>query len=199
MKLTRLLALLPTILLLNSCMIHSRIDLGPPTPQASPSPSPQANAQGPITLVCDEKCTSTERKKIKEVEKKLNETLMSKCLEDYLFSSERSYNMLEGSPKEMLEKMREPSIMLVNYYSGLNIFVLGYEVGGESVVHLNRLAVAYYGFDICDEASVAVHEASHAKGFMHKGNSPNSFNQKTVPYTLNHAFDKGPGNGGCCK
>lgn len=199
MKLTRLLALLPTLLLLNSCMIQSRIQYGPPSPQASPTPSPQVSDQGPITLVCDEKCTSSEKVKIKEIEKKVNETLMSKCLEEYLLSPERVFNMLEGSPKEMLAKMREPAIMLVNYYSSLNVFVLGYEVGGEAVVHLNRIAVAYYGFDICDEASVAVHEASHAKGFLHRGNSPNAYNQKTVPYTLNHAFDKGPGNGGCCK
>lgn len=181
-----------------SCMIHSHIQYGPPAPVIQ-SPTPASQATGPITLVCDEKCTSTERKKLAEVERKLNETLMSPCLDEYLTSPDRKFNMLDGSPFEMIKKMREPAVMLVNYFSSLQFWILGYEVGGESVVHLNRVALAYNGFDICEEASVAVHETSHAKGFMHRGNSPDDYNQRTVPYTLNHAFDKGPGNGGCCK
>lgn len=201
MKLRTLLVvalLLPT---LPACMVHSRIDLGPAYGPPAPSPTPGVQAQETaLELVCDENCTKTEKAKIKLVQDKVNETLASACFQDYMTAPERRFNMLDGkSPWDVVQIMRRPAIMLVNYYSSLQFWVLGFEVGGESVVHLNRVAIAYHRFDICDEASIAVHEASHAKGFMHRGNSPDDYNQRTVPYTLNHAFDQGPGNGGCCK
>jgi len=185
-------------ILLSSCVVNSRVNsptiMGPvPSPSASPE-------QKIITLICDEKCTEAEKDKLKKVEAKLNETLGSKCFEDYMTQEGRKYTHFKDSPADIVKKMREPQTMLVNYYTSVMIWVLGYEVGGESVVHLNRLAVAYHGFNICDEASVAAHETSHAKGFMHLGNDPSkNDNIHSVPYQINAAFDSGPGKGGCCK
>jgi hypothetical protein len=185
-------------------MIHSSINL--PAPAQSPTPSPSASPAEQakiITLICDEKCTEAEKDKIKKVEAKLNETLASKCFEDYITDTARKFNNLQGkTPWDIVNEMRQPQTMLVNYYSSVEFWILGFEMGGESVVHLNRVAMAYHRFDICDEASVAAHETSHAKGFMHVGNSANAFNLLTPPYQINAAFDstaKFASNGGCCK
>lgn len=203
MKLRKYLILV--LLAFPACMIHSSIHLSPPpsaSPSISPSPSPSAIAKI-ITLICDEKCTETEKTKLAIVEKKLNDTLASKCFENYITAPERKFNNLLGkTPWDILNEMRQPQTMLVNYYSSLQFWVLGFEMGGESVVHLNRVAMAYHRFDICDEASVAAHETSHAKGFMHVGNSANAFNLLTPPYQINAAFDsknKSQSNGGCCE
>lgn len=185
------------LLLLAGCVVNSKITVGQP-PQASPTPS---EAKKIITLICDEKCSESEKTRLKQVERKLNETLASECFEEFIMMKGRPYRHLDGkTPKDILDEMRRPQTMLVNYYSDIAIWTLGYEVGGEPVVHLNRLAVAYYGFSLCDEASVAAHEVSHAKGFMHLGNDPNQHqNTLSAPYQINAAFDKGPGKGACCK
>jgi hypothetical protein len=181
-------------------MINSHINTHPePVPSATPSPT-VAEQKKIITLICDEKCTAGEKIKLALVEKKLNDTLDSKCFEDYLTDPKRKFNNLQGkSPWDIVKEMREPQTMLVNYYGSIQFWVLGYEVGGEAVVHLNRVAIAYHHFDLCDEASVAAHETSHAKGFMHVGNAPTPFNLLTPPYMINAAFDSGEDKGGCCK
>jgi len=191
-------------------MIHSSINVPVPAPTSTPSPTPTPSPSATpaeqvkiITLICDERCTEVEKSKLIKVEAKLNETLASKCFEDFITDPKRKWNNLLGkTPWDIVTEMRRPQIMLVNYYSSIQFWVLGYEMGGESVVHLNRVAMAYHGFSICNEASVAAHETSHAKGFMHVGNSANSYNLLTPPYQINAAFDsidQNKGNGACCK
>ena len=186
--------------MLSSCVVNSKISVSQgPGPAASPTPQ---EAKKIITLICDEKCSDDEKERLKKVESKLNETLASDCFEEYILAHEKHLRHLPkaAKAKDIVKAMRTPQTMLVNYYSDMAVWVLGYEVGGEPVIHLNRLAVALYGFSICDQASVAAHEASHAKGFMHMGNDPDLFdNKNSAPYKINDAFDKGAMKGGCCK
>lgn len=186
--------------LLSGCVVNSKISvsqgLGP-----TPSPTPQESKKI-ITLICDEKCTPEEKDRLKQIEHKLNETLGSECFEQYILAHKNTLKHLPDGAKasDLVKSMRTPQTMLVNYYSDMAIWVLGYEVGGEPVVHLNRLAVTWYGFSVCDQASVAAHEVSHAKGWMHLGNDPREHdNLNSAPYKINDAFDSGAMKGGCCK
>jgi hypothetical protein len=156
-----------------------------------------------ITLVCDERCSDAERLKLPLIERKLNETIQSQCFSDFLLAPGRPYNHMQGeTPKSVLAKMQTPQVLLVNYFYHSFWQLQGYEVAGESVVHINRNAIAVQSLGLCDEASIMAHEAAHAKGLNHRGNENNSFNNFTPPYQVNHAFDS-PAidwrNGGCCK
>ena len=181
-------------ILVSGCVInHNRIVS---QPLRAPSQPPT------ITLVCDEKCSDSERLKLKLIQDKLNATLNSQCFADYILAPGRPWNWMKGNtPADVLAKMRTPQILLVNYLYYFDWRLQGYEQSGEPVVHINRNAVAIENLSFCAEASIMAHEAAHAKGLMHRGNQNNEFNYSTPPYMVNHAFDPKADdyrNGGCC-
>ena len=164
---------------------------------------PLSGPSGNITLVCDSDCTDSEKTKIKAIEAKLNETLNSQCFASYILAGGRVWReMHNDTPFSLLEKMRSKLVLMVSYFYSSAFWVLGFEQAGEPVVHLNRNSIARFRMSICQEASIAAHEASHALGFMHRGNSANDYNSwHTAPYIINHAFDSKLAdyrNGGCC-
>lgn len=155
-----------------------------------------------VQLVCDENCTDSERARIPLLEKKINDTLGSKCFADFILTPNRPWNYLEGKrPSEVLNVMRQPQILLVSYFYHPIWQLEGYEVAGQAVVHLNRNSIAHQNMSLCTEASLIAHEVAHAKGLNHRGNNHDDFNDLTPPYQVNHAFeDKTENylNGGCC-
>lgn len=171
-----------------------------PTPLADPTPFPTATPMPGkiVTLSCDETCLDQERKEIPEIEAKLNETLKSKCFEDYFLDPKNALTMTDGlSREQVIEALRLPTKIKVSYYYKRWTKAVAYEdYRYPGTIFLNRAKVS--GWTSCEKASTGGHEMSHAKGFKHNGNSPGP-NQTTVPYQVNHAFE-GYGNfAGCCK
>jgi hypothetical protein len=154
-----------------------------------------------ITLICDEKCSEGERLRLAILETKLNETLGSQCFEDFITAKGRPYHMLNENPESVVKRMRTPQVILVNYFFHPAFGLAGFDVAEQPVIHMNRASIAAFGMDACAEASVMAHEIAHVKGFMHRGNENNEYNNSTVPYVINHAFDpkrEDYRNGGCC-
>lgn len=191
------------LLLLASCK-PSAVEV-PQTVEPIATSSPTPNGGGVttgkiITLKCDDTCTTQERNELPAIEKAMNDTLNSQCFTDYFKSSGKRFDNANGvSVDKMLEKLRTPTALTLNYYSQFGK-ALGYESADDfSVIHFNRRNLG--GWTICDKASLGAHEFSHTKGFFHIGNraSPNYY---SIPYQLNHAFDPksyDSYNGGCCK
>lgn len=185
------------LVLLSGCVInnHPKQVYGPPSPK-------KVNPPKTITLVCNETCNDTERMKLPELEKKLNETLNSDCFARYILADKRKWTELRGdTPVDVLVKMRTPQVIMVSYFYHFMSGLQGYEVAMQPVIHINRNALAAYNHGFCAEASIMAHEISHAKGLMHRGNDNNSHNYYSPPYQINHAFDsvdEDYRNGGCC-
>jgi hypothetical protein len=188
---------LALLIALPACVINNH-----PKIERYPLQVPEKKPQKIVTLICDENCSESEKIKLSLIEEKLNKTLSSECFARFILAPGRPYNYMgDETPQTLLEKMRTPQVILVNYFYALNFFLQGFERAGEAVVHINRNAVAIQNLGYCAEASIMAHEVAHAKGFVHKGNEPNEFNQSTAPYTINHAFDPISDdyrNGGCC-
>jgi len=152
-----------------------------------------------ISLKCNETCTDSERKELPGIEDAMNETLASKCFEDYIKSPGRRLDYTKDTPDQIVKKMRIPTELTLDYYYQRSA-ALGYESADDfSVIHFNRRNLG--GWTKCDKASLGAHELSHSKGYFHMGNraSPNYY---SVPYQINHAFDQksyDDYNGGCCK
>lgn len=182
-------------LLLSGCVIKHE-------PKIVQQPLKAPELKRIITLVCNESCSEAEKLKLPLLERKLNETLGSQCFEDFMTAKGRPYRMIgKYTPEDIVKKLRVPQVILVDYFYHFMFPVLGYDVAEQPVIHMNRNAIAIYNMDLCAEASVMAHEISHVKGFMHRGNENNDYNNLTVPYTINHAFDpkrEDYRNGGCC-
>jgi hypothetical protein len=181
-------------LLLSSCTLNYK-----PRIEQKPLSKPEKG----VTLVCDSKCTEAEKSRIKAIERKLNETINSKCFSDYLLAGGRKWHEMDKeTPISLLVKMRSHMVLMVNYFYADEWWILGFEQAGEPVVHINRNSLARLSLGLCQEAAIAAHEASHAQGFMHRGNSPDDYNSwTTAPYIISHAFESRSEdyrNGGCC-
>lgn len=184
------------VLFLSGCVIKHE-----PRIVQSPLKTGKAEKRKIITLVCNESCTEGEVARLSILEEKLNETLGSQCFEDFITAKGRPYHMLKSDPAGIVKTMRSPQVILVNYFFHPVYTLAGFDVAEQPVIHMNRAAIAVYGMDACQEASVMAHEIAHVKGFMHRGNDNNEYNNSTVPYVINHAFDKKREdyrNGGCC-
>jgi len=185
------------LVLLSGCVInnHPKQVYGPPSPKKVDPPKT-------ITLVCNETCNDTERMKLPELERKLNETLNSECFAKFILAKGRKWTELgDKSPVDVLIEMRTPQVIMVSYFYHFIYGLQGYEVAGQPVIHINRNALAAYNQSFCSEVSIMAHEISHAKGFMHRGNDNNNHNYYSAPYQINHAFDSLDDdyrNGGCC-
>ena len=183
-------------LFLTSCVINNH-----PVQKVTVAPKPP-EPKKIITLVCNESCNDSERMKLPELERKLNETLSSDCFAKFVLAKGRKWTELgEKSPLDVLIQMRTPQVILVNYFYHFIYGLQGFEVAMQPVVHINRNALAAYNQSYCSEASIMAHEISHAKGFMHRGNENNDHNYYSAPYQINHAFDsidEDYRNGGCC-
>jgi hypothetical protein len=164
-------------------------------PEGIPSPAPSSVAvvAAPstkiITLTCDSTCTAAQRAEVPAIEAAMNQTLSSKCFEQFFEAPGLRIDLTGGlTPAQIVAKLRTPSHLTLNYfYNGWPSKEEGYESAQDfSVIHFN----SYFtdGWPICDKASLGDHEMSHTKQFWHKGNlaAPNYF---TVPYQVNHATD----------
>jgi hypothetical protein len=171
-------------------------------------PQPQENASAPsittpvviadsgaaFKLSCDSSCNDNQKKGIPEIESALNKTISSQCFADYFTTPKRQLDNTNGlTPSQIVDKLRTPIDLTINYYYKRFTSALGYESAPDfSTVHINAAKTGY--FTNCQLASLVGHEMSHAKGFTHNGNSFGP-NQYTIPYQVNHAFE----DAGCCK
>lgn len=195
------------LLTLASGCSHTKINPNKETtPSTLESNFPQVNTKPDgvvskiITLKCDSTCTDSEKKEVVKIEKAMNQVLNSDCLKQYITDPTRRLDNTNNlSRDKILEKLKTPTALTLNYYYNRYTKALGYESASDySVMHFNRAKL--YGWSVCDKASLGLHEFSHTKGFYHNGNlaDPNYY---TVPYQLNHATESkeyDSYNGGCC-
>ena len=170
---------------------------------ATPTPAIAVDPAQPkkiITLKCDSTCTAAERAELPAIEAAMNKTLASQCLMDYFMQpGKRLDNTNNLSPLQIVEQLRIPTALTLNYYYSKWTAALGYESADDfTVIHFNRAKLG--GWSACEKASLGAHEFSHTKKFFHNGNkaAPNYY---TIPYQVNHAFEPKSDdayNGGCC-
>ena len=186
------------LLLLQGCFKNSTTIVPVVEPASTPTATPHVAIEvgaviNTVSLKCDDTCNKSQQDALPAIEAKINQTLSGDCFKTYFLSPERQFkNTLGLTPTQIVEKLRTPIKLTVNYYYKRLTKALGYEDATDfSIIHINGSKVG--DWSTCDMASLAAHEMSHSFGFFHDGNSPSN-NQNSVPYEVNHAFDNG-----CCK
>lgn len=122
---------------------------------------------------------------------KMNETIGSKCFEDFFVAREKLHSTNGKSAKEVVKHLRSSNVKieLITYYKKWSK-VAGYTYPNVNKIWLNRKYHA--GASLCSEGSNLAHELSHKIGYGHDYkatvNRPYS-----VPYSINAAFKV------CCK
>lgn len=167
-------------------------DSSSPIILTTPSPIPIGGGvvSKTITLKCDSSCTDEEEAQLPFIENTMNEIIGGLQIIQYFYTPGLKIDNSNGlSIDQIIAKLREPSVLTVNYYrSTFPSKANGYESASDfSIIHLNRRNV--WNWSICDKAGLAAHEMSHTKKFFHNGNYAGP-NQNTVPYHMDHLFEK---------
>lgn len=155
-----------------------------PTVEApAPTPTPAVQVKG-IEFTCED-CDPQEKVKILASVKKANEVVQGKCFGEFFLKWDPIH--LDGrTPVEALAHIRGANLSVpVHYYYSAKK-VVGYRSPPAPDIYLNRKYHKYYG--VCDTASSATHEWSHTLGYGHPYYATPT-RGRTVPYTINHAFD----------
>ncbi len=138
-------------------------------------------------------CKSKELIKIKKAEVKANEIVQSKCFKDFMINWGLIWTNNKTAPQVVVHIQNANLTVPVHYYYG-NCNIVGYRQPPKPDIYFNRCSHDQYKdtpWGICQTASNAVHEWSHALGYDHSFNK--TYNRgKTVPYAINQAFNK------CC-
>lgn len=80
---------------------------------------------------------------------------------------------------KMIPKLMSVSSAVIRPYKTLNPFsaVIGHAADGVIYVNTRKLGLPLY-----DRVGNLFHESTHLVGFSHKGNRPDAYNLRTVPY-----------------
>lgn len=168
-----------------------------PTPTPSPTVTTQPAPSGELPPVLDGKkgigfdcvnCTEKEKVRLAEAERLSNEIVQGNCFLDFMLN----WGLRETngkSPIQVVMELRNTNLRVpVHYYRG-RCKTVGYRSPPKPDIYFNRCSHDHY--DACSTGSNGTHEWSHVLNYGHpKYNT--SWRGKTVPYSINNAFDK------CC-
>lgn len=161
------------------------VPVASPSPIVSASPKPVIGAHIGFKFVSG---TDQERALLALAETKANETVQSKCFEDFMLKW--GLIMTDGkTPAQVVAHLRQVRLTVpVHYYYRRNSTV-GYRQPPYPDVYFNRRFHTFY--DACETASNATHEWSHVIGYDHPSDRTPT-RGRTVPYAINQGFDQ------CC-
>lgn len=163
-----------------------------PSPIASPAPKPTGLVNN-IGLTCTSSCTTAERIQLAEAAVVANQIVHGACFEKFM----RTWGLVDewNTPLKadpVIKKLRTTvlTVPVRYYYERSN--TVGYRQPPSNQINFNRRFHDYY--TVCDTASNATHEWSHADplSFGHPFDKT-SWRGHTVPYAINNAFDA------CCE
>lgn len=156
-----------------------------PISSVKPSPKPVIGAHIGFKFVSG---TDQERALLALAETKANETVQSKCFEDFMLT----WGLIQTdgkTPAQVVAHLRQTRLTVpVHYYYRRNSTV-GYRQPPYPDVYFNRRFHTFY--DACETSSNATHEWSHVIGYDHPSDRTPT-RGRTVPYAINQGFDQ------CC-
>ena len=133
--------------------------------------------------------TASEIKKNQQAIVKIKEVVRSDCFKKELLSR-KLIQTNNKTNEQVLEALLNAKINLrLSMYSKRFSSVNGYTYDGSDIINLNRKYHNNYG--VCSVANNLAHEWSHKVGFSHDYR-PNKMRPFSVPYSMNHIFEK------CC-
>lgn len=194
-----LIILIAALISLNACAMGGKPAPKPVEPVKVETPETSVSS---VDLVTVKKFTGfykSEIEKAWEYIPKMNETIGSKCFEDFFVareagkhSSKYKLHSTNGkSAKEVVKHLRSSNveIELITYYKKWSK-VAGYTYPNVNKIWLNRKY--HSGASLCSEGSNLAHELSHKLGYGHAYKATYD-RPYTVPYSINAAFKA------CCK
>jgi len=130
--------------------------------------------------------TEKEKQKLLEYIPVMNNTVASKCFEDFIKERPGLHTTQDKTAVEVVEHLRTSTVEvhLITYYKYFSN-VQGYTYPGVNSIWLNRKYHA--GASLCSEASNLAHELSHKLGYSHSYKASKS-RPFSVPYSINAAF-----------
>lgn len=161
-----------------------------PSPSATAYPRPSSSpVTGPLIGFSFASGTEKERALLAQAQIKANETLHSKCFEDFMLK----WGLIQTEGKtaaQVVAHLRQVRLTVPVHYYYKNNSTVGYRRPPYPDVYFNRRFHTFY--DACETAANAVHEWSHVVGYDHPSNRT-STRGRTVPYAINSAHEK------CCR